>query len=167
MKKSKRIAWAGMAIAVGVALSVLISCTIVSRIWDSLCGNYRMSIYGRVVGEHGYGIANVEVTFQILYSDRIATKAMYGRAERVRALQVYTDEQGNFEFENERGYSVSIRRFKGDSGDLGFWGPRPYPDSGWVFDDALGVASAPTNAKKRITYRMAPLQTLLKPTGER
>ena len=131
-------------VVVACAVFVLLA-VIAVPIWQTLCGNHRIALYGKVVDTQGVAIPDVKIKVQIVYSPHIALPIMYGRGERLRSVEAVTDNSGNFKVTGEYGYGVQVLSFKWSGRSL-VDGPPPYPPSSFSYPlkkNALSSASNP------------------------
>jgi hypothetical protein len=137
--------------ALALLLLLLAGCWIAGT-WDRLCGNQPIRFYGRVVDASGAGMNDVEVTFQIRYSNAPVLPVMYGRAENLRQAKVVSDQSGNFALTSGSGYGISIVEFSRSGTKFNLAGSPPYPYSSFSYDSPQIQREIPDVPTKRITY---------------
>lgn len=147
-------------LALGTALIVILILG-GSRLWQSICGNYPISFYGRVVDANGRGLAGVKINFAILYSDFPVLPIMFGKVERKRMVSVVSDQSGDFQVTGQYGYSI-----RGESGSyqgkptgakaIGLK-PDDDPAYGLLLDMKSDRAKLPDSPSKRVVYTLVNL----------
>jgi hypothetical protein len=135
-------------------LCILVTASIAIRsVWERLCGNSPIRVYGRIVDEVGRPIAGVTVKYRITYSSSIALPVMFGRGELFKDVSAQADANGDYEISGIHGYFVNlVGVFSGPvplESAMGIPAPK---EMGWSLDDASQRASMPDMPGKRVTY---------------
>jgi hypothetical protein len=142
----------------GCVVGVALLGVVLVWMWNRICGNDSIVFYGKVVDERGVGIPDLEVDFQILYSDKIALPVMYGREERIRHVAVNSDADGDFELTGASGYAFSLT-FRKDGRALP-WAPGAerwwqHPSPGFQYDERTSRAQIPNAPSRRLIYPLS------------
>ena len=144
-KTRRRFAFAGVTAAVGVVALVFL----LQPYLQTLRGNYRVTLYGRIVDQAGTGIQGVRIDCQLLYSTKIGALSV-GRSENIATTSAYSDDAGNFEVGPVYSYSIDLKRISKDNRDL-VPGAAMIPDFGGRLDDLSQRRRMPDTPARRVT----------------
>src|SRR6185312_8385387 len=120
--------------------------------WQKLCGNYRVSFYGKLVDDKGAGIGGATVTFQLLYSNFPAIPVPFGKSEKISHIETVTNAIGEFSL-NTYGYGLSITGTRLGKQRLEFCQLRQ-PGTTFTYGRALSPYMIPDTPEKAIVYCM-------------
>jgi len=121
--------------------------------WQGMCGNKRIDVYGRIIDENGLPISEAIVTYRITYSNRIAAPFFYGRVEKSKTVSTTTDRNGDYCICGEYGYVINLSGVQLE----GVWltsamGIPSTKETGWLLDSRSDRARMPNTETHRITY---------------
>jgi hypothetical protein len=131
---------------------VVVAFVAVPPVWQRLCGNYNIELYGRVVDEQGRGLPGIRVEARFLYSPVPMVPSPSAGPEAMRFAAAETDANGNFRIGPAYGYAVDFESIKRDGRDIRAFLKRPIPDIGGHMNELSGRARIPLTPSRRVTF---------------
>jgi hypothetical protein len=165
----KRKLWAALLLL--VALSLLTAGVLAAPpIWQRMCGNWPIEIYGRIVDVKGRAIADATVVYRVTYCRSPAIPVMAGGSnDRVTKVSVRTDSRGEYTLHGIYGRYAGLVEVQAIGVSLeSAMGIPCSQETGWLLANRSQRVAMPNVPERRITYTFnrATTPMIRKPKGE-